>query len=342
MAKRTTIADVSRESGVSVATVDRVLNGRAKVREETARKVYDAAVKLGYHAAGLIAQRIDEVKPEYRIAFVLHKERQDFSINLRDALERAAQDFPHARFSISTFYAENSMPTEFAKAFRMAGKRAQAVAGLSVDHHEVTGVIRLLRNEGIATFSLLNDFAQGVRESYIGTNNVKLGRGTAWLLSKVAKQGKVALFVGGYRWHGHELRETGFRSYFRESEANFELLDTLVNLETRQLAYEATLELLNRHHDLTALYCAGGGMEGVIKAIREERSPGEITVAVNEDTPTTRSALQDGYLTFANVTPIDAIARATVQDMVRSIEQGLTELPRQQFFTQSYLFPELL
>ncbi len=24
--------------------------------------------------------------------------------------------------------------------------------------------------------------------------------------------GKIAVFVGGYRWHGHELRETGFRS----------------------------------------------------------------------------------------------------------------------------------
>ncbi|MBV6637321.1 MAG: LacI family DNA-binding transcriptional regulator, partial [Mameliella sp.] len=35
MAKRPTITDLAREAGVSVATVDRVLNGRAKVREET-------------------------------------------------------------------------------------------------------------------------------------------------------------------------------------------------------------------------------------------------------------------------------------------------------------------
>ena len=37
MARRPTIQDIAEEAGVSVATVDRVLNGRLKVREETAQ-----------------------------------------------------------------------------------------------------------------------------------------------------------------------------------------------------------------------------------------------------------------------------------------------------------------
>ena len=41
--RRPTIADLAREAGVSLATADRVLNGRMKVREETARKVSEAA-----------------------------------------------------------------------------------------------------------------------------------------------------------------------------------------------------------------------------------------------------------------------------------------------------------
>ncbi|TIQ61443.1 MAG: LacI family transcriptional regulator, partial [Mesorhizobium sp.] len=58
MAKRPTITDLARISGVSVATVDRVLNNRLPVREETARRVYEAATSIGYHAAGLIKQRM--------------------------------------------------------------------------------------------------------------------------------------------------------------------------------------------------------------------------------------------------------------------------------------------
>ena len=56
--KRATISDLSREAGVSVATVDRVLNGRLKVREETARKVHEAARRIGYHGANAIHSRI--------------------------------------------------------------------------------------------------------------------------------------------------------------------------------------------------------------------------------------------------------------------------------------------
>jgi LacI family transcriptional regulator len=36
---------------VSIATVDRVLNAREKVREDTARRVYEAARLVGYHTA---------------------------------------------------------------------------------------------------------------------------------------------------------------------------------------------------------------------------------------------------------------------------------------------------
>ena len=56
--KRATIPDLAREAGVSVATVDRVLNGRLKEREETARMVHEAARRIGFHGANAIHSRI--------------------------------------------------------------------------------------------------------------------------------------------------------------------------------------------------------------------------------------------------------------------------------------------
>lgn len=75
MAKRSTISDLARAAGVSTATVDRVSNGYAKVREETARHVPDTANTIGYHARHLIKHRLDAVRPEYRLGFVLHNAR---------------------------------------------------------------------------------------------------------------------------------------------------------------------------------------------------------------------------------------------------------------------------
>lgn len=56
-----TIYDVAREAGVSMATVSRVMNGTAVVKEETKRKVLNAIEQLGYRpnavARGLASKR---------------------------------------------------------------------------------------------------------------------------------------------------------------------------------------------------------------------------------------------------------------------------------------------
>jgi LacI family transcriptional regulator len=47
-----TIKDVAREASVSVATVSRVFNGAASVREETAKRIRDVAAALRYAPHG--------------------------------------------------------------------------------------------------------------------------------------------------------------------------------------------------------------------------------------------------------------------------------------------------
>ena len=53
---RATIEDVAEAAGVSVATVDRVLNGRAAVRPKTAEKVEQAIRRLNYQPDRLAAR----------------------------------------------------------------------------------------------------------------------------------------------------------------------------------------------------------------------------------------------------------------------------------------------
>ena len=72
-----TIYDVVREAGVSMATVSRVLNGTAVVKEDTKRKVLDAIAKLGYRpnavARGLASKRtktIGIIVPDVSSPFV--------------------------------------------------------------------------------------------------------------------------------------------------------------------------------------------------------------------------------------------------------------------------------
>lgn len=317
MARRPTINDVAKAAGVSVATVDRVLNGRQRVREETARRVSEAAGRIGYHATRLIEQRLRVDLPERRLGVVLQKERQPFYRSFAEAVENAIRCAPHIRGRAVVEFARSQAPKELSERLLELGGRVDALAATAVNHHHVTAAVAELRAAGVPTVALLSDFAPGERAHYLGLNNLKVGRIAAWMIATAVREpAKIAVFVGGHRWHGHDLREVGFRAFFREHHAQFTVLDTMVNLETRELTYEATLDLLARHPDLRGIYVAGGGMEGAIAALREVRLPGDIALVVNESTPQSRAALADRYAVLAIATPLPQLCRELVGLMV--------------------------
>lgn len=343
MARRPTITDLARAAGVSTATVDRVVNARGLVRAETAVRVREAAERIGYHGAALIGARIDEARPRLRVGFVLQKGRQAFY----QAFEAAARDAARAATGVrgeAVFeYSPSQAPADFAARLRSLAGRVDAVAATAVAHDAVTEAVTEIQAQGVPCFALLNDFAQGVRQSYIGLNNLKVGRVAAQMIAMTTPTpGKVGVFVGGARWHGHALRETGFRSYFREYADDFHVLEAMVNLETRQITYEATLALLDQHPDLAGLYLAGGGMEGAIAAVRETRAPGAVRLVVNELTPESREALRDRYVTMAIGTPLARVCGDLFELAGRLRLAGADPLPGQHFLAPDITLAEML
>lgn len=341
--KRPTINDLAAAAGVSVATVDRVLNGRLRVREDTARKVSEAAERIGYHAATVIRQRILAGLPEYHLGIVLQKERHAFYQQFAHDLAQAAAQMPDRHIRITTLFTQTGEPGELADLLLSLSGRVQAIAATGLDHHDVTSAVSVLRAKGIPTFSMLSDFAQGEREAYFGTNNMKVGRSAGWLLSRIAaRPGKIALFIGGHRYHGHALREAGFRAYIREFAPRFEVLDAIVNLETRQLTHEALLGTIARHPELVAVYCAGGGMEGAISALAEADRAADIACLVHELTPESRQALLERRLAGVFQTPLRELCGELMATVVNTLENGMAENPGQRFIAPHLWTPESL
>lgn len=341
MSRRPTIKDVAKEAGVGPATVDRVLNGRESVREETRRRVAEAAHRIGYHASGLIDQRLDASIPTMTFGFVLHKGKQKFYQNFANEIEAAVMARRDIRGKALIRFSASQAPDAFLEEIAEVSQKVDALASSAVNHSSISQEVKRLKDRGVPTFALLNDFAQGIRENYLGLNNMQVGRLAGWMTTTAAhKPGKLAVFVGGNRWHGHELRETGFRSYVRDTAPKFSVLDALVNLETRQLTYEATLDLVARHPDLSGIYVAGGGMEGAIAALRESTRPRQVTLIANELTEESRSALVDGYATMVISTPLRQLCRDMVDMMVNVVRNGSAEVAGQQFLQPEIYLPE--
>ena len=208
------------------------------------------------------------------------------------------------------------------------------------DHPTLTAAIGDLKARGIPVFSLLSDFAFGVRDGYVGVDNRKVGRTAAWMIATAAKQpGKVALFVGSHRFHGHELREMGFRTFFRENAPDFRCWRRGQPRDA-EITHEAIVSLLQRHPDLVGFYVAGGGTEGAIAALREAGARDGLVAICNEITPVTRAALADQVITMAISTPLANLSRELVELMVNAIEAKSAGVPGQTFLPFDIFLPE--
>ncbi|RYH02920.1 MAG: LacI family transcriptional regulator, partial [Alphaproteobacteria bacterium] len=87
--RRATVHDVAREAGVSLATVDRVLNGRPGVRTETAEKVAEAIRALDFRrdvSASLLARARD-----LSVTFLIPDGSNAFMASLNAAIARHAR-----------------------------------------------------------------------------------------------------------------------------------------------------------------------------------------------------------------------------------------------------------
>ena len=203
---RKTISDLARAAGVSVATVDRVINSRLPVRPGTAALVLEAARAIGFHATGVISHRIAPEVRRMTLGFILQRKTTPFYRALGDALETGtrASTTIHGRPLIE--YLEDSSPAFVAERMRRMGELADAVAVVAADHPYVSCAITELHEKGRPTVALISDLSSPVRTGYVGVDWRKVGRTAGWAMPKLVRQpGKVAIVVGSHRYQAHEI-----------------------------------------------------------------------------------------------------------------------------------------
>ena len=326
MSRRPTIRSVAQAAGVSTATVDRVLNSRLPVRDDTALRVIAAAERVGYHAAALMRERVRERAPLRTLGFCLQKRSDPFYQAFAREVAAAAARAKAQRCTAVVEFIDELEPGVIAERLTRVGAACDAVAVVAVDHPHVSAAIEALAAAGKPVFTLLSDLSAPSRAGYVGVDARQSGRTAAWAMRHIGRIARsdgsapeVGVFVGSHRYLGQETCEIAFRSYLREHAPHFRVLDTRVNLEDERLAHEATQELLARHPRLDGLYVAGGGVPGILRALREH--PRHVFTVCTELTAERRQALIDGVIDIVLGTPLQRIADTTVAMTLRALEQ---------------------
>jgi LacI family transcriptional regulator len=318
MVKRPTIRDLALASGVSMATVDRVLNRRLPVREDTALRVMAAAEAIGFHATSLLRQRLQET-PKRTFGFLLQKRDQEFYRNFAAALSAATAEAPNIRGRALVEFIDEIIPARIAAGIREAAQRCDAMAIVAVDHPLVNDAIAEASRNGKPVVTLLTDVTAPQRTAYLAADSRRCGRTAGWTISRLARNpGTIGILLGSHRYLSQELAEMSFRSYMREHAPGFRLLEPLVNLDDARIAYEAIVDMIGSNPDLVGIYAAGGGAEGLIQALRDEDAGGRVVAVCNELTAQSRAALIDGTIDMVLDTPICEMSRRAIEVMVRA------------------------
>ncbi|WP_197337543.1 LacI family DNA-binding transcriptional regulator [Ralstonia solanacearum] len=329
-ARRPTLGTVAKAAGVSVATVDRVFNSRLPVRDATAARVLAAAKALGWHGAELMRRRIAASQRSHTLAFCLQKSEPFYQAMAR-CLQEAAQAETRAHCTVLIDYVGDIAPQAVAQRLMDAGRRADAVGVVAMDHPHVNAAVAELSRRPCPVFALLTEIGAPECAGYVGLDSRKVGRTAGWAMARLARParapGKVGVLVGSQRYACQEAWEMGFRAYLRACPEPFDVLEAQLSLDDDAVAYEATVTLLARHPDLAGLYVAGGGSAGVIRALRETSSPRRPVVLCHDARDATVAALIDGVIDLSISTPLPLLARTVVGSMLDALEAGGTHAP---------------
>ncbi len=337
MARRATIQDLAEKAGVSVSTVDRILNGRDPVRRTTAERVLAAAEKIDFYAVPLLRERLDLAQPRIRLGFLLQQSHRPWYQNIASALRVAAEAAEGVEVQIE--HMDDLSPETVAARMTDMGARVGALAVVAAEHPRVAEAIETLSARGVPTFGLVSSLTATCGTGYIGLDNWKVGRTAAWAIARLCpKPGRIGILVGNPRYRCQEMNESGFRSYFRECAPDFTLLEPISTFEDKAIAREVTETLLRREPDLSALFISGGGVTGTLEAIAASGRGRQLVSVGYEIMAPTRAALIDGALTMVIAHPVQRMAAEAVGAM-RDAVLGRTA-PGQRLLSFDIFTPE--
>ncbi len=318
---RSTIRDLAQAAGVSVATVNRVLAQSSKVRPGTMQRVLDAAKHIGFYGLGALESRVASAQPQHRLGIIIQTPHRHFSEVLERCLDHAAHDIPTHNIRLDLVHLDDLSPEHVAQHMVRLAETCDVLAVLAAEHPIVTDTIDRLAAQGVPVVALVSPLAARANVGYVGLDSWKVGRTAAWTFEHLCPgPGKLGILVGTHRYRCHDLYESGFRSYFREHGSAFQLLEPLATFESDAIARELTEKLLRNHPDLKGLYVSGGGVSGVLAAVRASGLAGKLVTVGHDLMDTTKAGLLDRSLTLLLSHPFEALARATLAATLRAKE----------------------
>ena len=327
---RPTVNDLAKAAGVSLATVDRVLNARPGVREQTINRVNEAIERIGYvrdvTAANLARQR------RYRFAFVLPEAPGEFVSLLRAALMEAAASPVVDRTELTIVTVPPNDPHFLVKTLRRLGN--SQIDGISIFAPETPHVrdeIAHLKEKGVTVVALISDLPNTGRDHFVGVDNIAAGRTAGVLMGRFIreKRGSVLVLASSMQARANAERRLGFDQVMAAQFPEIEVLPSLEGHDDADTIRRVLSTVLNHRRNLAGIYTVGAGNSVLIDFLREQGRGRDLVAIAHQLTRNTRGALEDGTLDAVINQNVGHIARSALR-VLRAKTDGIDILSAQE------------
>ncbi len=309
---KTRIVDIAREAGVSTATVDRVLNRRPGVRENTAQRVLKIAEKFNYLPE---TNLFESLRPKpLNLHFLLPSGTNRYLRMLGDMVSSSDEHLAPYNVRCRNHFVEGFNPNVLAERLLHYGRRSDGVAFMALEHPRVREAVDTLADEGIPVVTLVSDLTHSGRAAYVGLDNRAAGRTAALIVGRFAGgRGPVALIAGSRSYRAHEEREAGFLSLIRESFPAMRVVGLREGQDDTDTNRREARQLLDQNPDLVGIYNIGGAADGVALALKDTGREQKVVFVGHGLTPDTRSLLIDGAMDAVLTQPPLAVVMNSVR-----------------------------
>lgn len=288
------MGDVARVSGVSRATVDRVLHKRPGVSARTVRKVEEALQSLGYAPSALHAL---EQQSTGRLMVMVSSGTNPFFKIIRDGVEQAIQKPGVGRVDHQIVPFDPYEPQSLVTALDAVPHDVTTLVTIGCDVPEVARAIDALVDRGVRVVTMISDVPRSRRAVFVGQDNFAAGRTAARLMARFLPPGpgQIGILLGHYQFRHLMDRMAGFRQTLGLLRPELGIIQPAPYGNDPQQAMAAIAEMETAGDALRGVYITGGGQPVILSSL-SECDHEDLVVLGHELSQASRAALLDGRL----------------------------------------------
>ncbi|HBG26967.1 MAG: hypothetical protein A2Y10_15300 [Planctomycetes bacterium GWF2_41_51] len=296
MNNRATITKIAELANVSIGTVDRAVNDRPGINDETKRRILAIAKEYNYKPNKL--SRYLARHRTIRIGTILLPLQSHFQKDVLASVQKQSIELKDFGVEVDIYCQDHLSPLDQVKKldfYRMSNYDAIAIE--PIEHPDVVSAMAKLHQAKIPVVTFNTDIRDSKRLCFIGQDLIKSGKIAAELLGKfIGNSGSIYVLHGYKHLIAHQQRLKGFISVIKSDFPEIKICRIDESMDNEDIAYSKTFETLRDDPAIKGIYVVATGSTGACRAIETLGKSRQIRVVCNDIVPETVNFIERGII----------------------------------------------